>query len=213
MPATTRPAAGLAARTAGLALTLAAGLTLTACGTTTTAAPDATAPDATAPPCRTASLAWTLSLLDGDSDSDSDSDSDDGNDGDGDGAGRGGNRSGARLVAVNKGSGPCVFSGFPGLEIHHGKADGIEGAGTGRPAALSLPGHAAVAVDLRYTRRGTPGADTSWCVRQHEATVRAPHDTGGTVVPVTDAHGKAAVLDACGETIAMAAPHRTAAGS
>ncbi|WP_318200590.1 DUF4232 domain-containing protein [Streptomyces sp. SCL15-4] len=204
MPATTRPAAGLAARTAGLALTLAAGLTLTACGTTTTAAPAATAPAATAPPCRTASLAWTLSLLDGDGDGDSD---------DGDGAGRGGHRSGARLVAVNKGSGPCVFSGFPGLEIHHGKADGIEGTGAGRPAALSLPGQAAVAVDLRYTRRGTPGADTSWCVRQHEATVRAPHDTDGTVVPVTDAHGKAAVLDACGETIAMAAPHRTAAGS
>ncbi|MCL3992386.1 DUF4232 domain-containing protein [Streptomyces lavenduligriseus] len=191
MPATTRPAGGLAALTAGL--TLMAGLTLTACDTTTTATPDATAP-----PCRTAALTWTLSLLDGD--------------GDGDGDGRGGDRSGARLTAVNKGSGACLFAGYPGLEIHNGKADGIEGAGAGRPSAVALPGHATVTVDLRYTRRGTPGAGT-WCVRQHEAAVTAPHDTHGTVVPVTDAHGKAALLDACGETIAMAPPRRAGAGA
>ncbi|WDM16081.1 DUF4232 domain-containing protein [Streptomyces lavenduligriseus] len=191
MPATTRPAGGLAALTAGL--TLMAGLTLTACDTTTTATPDATAP-----PCRTAALTWTLSLLDGDAD--------------GDGDGREGNRSGARLTAVNKGSGACLFAGYPGLEIHNGKADGIEGAGAGRPSAVALPGHASVTVDLRYTRRGTPGAGT-WCVRQHEAAVTAPHDTHGTVVPVTDAHGKAAVLDACGETIAMAPPRRAGAGA
>ncbi|MGW1607396.1 DUF4232 domain-containing protein [Streptomyces eurythermus] len=195
MPATTRPAGGLAALTAGL--TLMAGLTLTACDTTTTATPDSTAsatPDATAPPCRTAALTWTLSLLDGD------------------GTGRGDDRSGARLTAVNKGSGACLFAGYPSLGIHNGKADGIEGAGAGRPAAVALPGHAAVTVDLRYTRRGTPGAGT-WCVRQHEASVTAPHDTHGTVVPVTDAHGKAAVLDACGETIAMAPPRRAGAGT
>ncbi|MFI9423835.1 DUF4232 domain-containing protein [Streptomyces achromogenes] len=201
MPATTRPAGGLAALTAGL--TLMTGLTLTACDTTTTATPDATAtvtatasPEATAPPCRTAALTWTLSLLDGD----------------GAGAGQGDGRSGARLTAVNRGSGACLFAGYPGLAIHHGKADGIEGAGSGRPAALALPGRAAVTVDLRYTRRGTPGAGT-WCVRQHEASVTAPHDTEGTVVPVTDAHGKPAVLDACGETIAMAPPRRAGAGT
>ncbi|GGR73869.1 MULTISPECIES: DUF4232 domain-containing protein [Streptomyces] len=196
MPATTRPADGLAALTAGL--TLMAGLTLTACDTTTTATPDATTtttPDATAQPCRTAALTWTLSLLDGDSA--------------GNGDGRGDDRSGARLTAVNKGSGACLFAGYPGLEIHNGKADGIEGAGAGRPSPVALPGHAAVTVDLRYTRRGTPGAGT-WCVRQHEAAVTAPHDT---VVPVTDAHGKAAVLDACGETIAMAPPRRAGAGT
>ncbi|MFF9580813.1 DUF4232 domain-containing protein [Streptomyces achromogenes] len=200
MPATTRPAGGLAALAAGL--TLMAGLTLTACGTTTTTAtPDATGttttattPEATAPPCRTAALAWTLSLLDGD------------------GAKGEGDRSGARLTAVNKGSGACLFAGYPGLEIHNGKADGIEGAGSGHPAAVALPGRAAVTVDLRYTRRGAPGAGT-WCVRQHEAAVTAPHDTDGTVVPVTDAHGKPAVLDACGETIAMAPPRRAGAGT
>ncbi|MEU7558618.1 DUF4232 domain-containing protein [Streptomyces eurythermus] len=191
MPATTRPAGGLAALTAGL--TLMAGLTLTACDTTTTATPDATAP-----PCRTAALTWTLSLLDGDSA--------------GNGDGRGDDRSGARLTAVNKGSGACLFAGYPALEIHNGKADGIEGAGAGRPSPVALPGHTAVTVDLRYTRRGTPGAST-WCVRQHEAAVTAPHDTHGTVVPVTDAHGKAAVLDACGETIAMAPPRRAEAGT
>ncbi|MCE0447284.1 hypothetical protein LT493_32190 [Streptomyces tricolor] len=60
--------------------------------------------------------------------------------------------------------------------------------------------------------RGTEGAGT-WCVRQHQAVVRAPHDTRAAVVPVEDAHGKAAVLDACGETIAMAAPRRAANGS
>ncbi|MEV5348814.1 DUF4232 domain-containing protein [Streptomyces achromogenes] len=201
MPATTRPAGGLAALTAGL--TLMTGLTLTACDTTTTATPAATAtvtatapPEATAPPCRTAALTWTLSLLDGD----------------GAGAGQGDGRSGARLTAVNEGSGACLFAGYPGLAIHHGKADGIEGVGSGRPAAVALPGRAAVTVDLRYTRRGTPGAGT-WCVRQHEASVTAPHDTEGTVVPVTDAHGKPAVLDACGETIAMAPPRRAGAGT
>lgn len=195
MPATTRRAGGLAALTAGLTLT-AAGLTLTGCDTTTTAAPDATAPDATAPPCRTASLTWTLSLLD-DTDSGSGSGS-----GSGKEKGHGGPRPNARLIAVNKGSAPCVFAGYPSLEIHNGKAESIEGAGPGHPAALPLSAKAAVTVDLRYTPRDTKGAD-AWCVRQGEAVVRAPHDTGDAVVPVTDARGKAATLDACGDTIAM----------
>lgn len=50
MPATTRPAGGLAALTAGL--TLMTGLTLTACDTTTTATPDATATATTTAPRR-----------------------------------------------------------------------------------------------------------------------------------------------------------------
>ncbi|MFE1193688.1 DUF4232 domain-containing protein [Streptomyces olivaceoviridis] len=179
MRVTTRLAGGLALLTAGL--------TLTACGTGTTAAPDATAP-----PCRTGSLAWTLSLLDG--------------------AGTGAGRTDARLTAVNKGPGACVFAGFPALEIHNGKAESVEGTGQGRPAPLALPVRASVTVDLRYTRRGTKGADT-WCVRQTEVSVRAPHDTRGAVVPVTDAHGKASTIDACGETLAMAVPRRTPAGS
>ena len=173
---------------------LTAGLALTACGTTTTAAPDATAP-----PCRTASLTWTLSLLDGGG-----AEKRDGTENVG--------RPNARLTAVNKGPGTCVFAGYPVLEIHNGKAESVEGTGQGRPAALALPGKASVTVDLHYTRRGTKGAGT-WCVRQGEASVRAPHDTRGTVVPVTDAHGKATVIEACGETLALAVPHRTPAGS
>ncbi|MET8771723.1 DUF4232 domain-containing protein [Streptomyces sp. NPDC004658] len=180
-------------RLAGGLTVLAASLALTACGTGTKAAPDATAP-----PCRTASLTWTLSLLDG------------GDTEKGGGHGDGG-RPDARLTAVNKGPGSCVFAGYPALEIHNGKAESIEGTGQGRPASLALPGKASVTVDLRYTRRGTKSAGT-WCVRQTEASVRAPHDTRGAVVPVTDAHGKAATIDACGETLAMAVPRRTPAG-
>ncbi|MEV5148014.1 DUF4232 domain-containing protein [Streptomyces sp. NPDC052727] len=167
---------------------LTAGLALTACGTGTTAAPDATAP-----PCRTAALTWTLSLLDGG------------------GTTKGDGGPDARLTAVNKGPGTCVFSGYPVLEIHNGKAESIEGTGQGRPASLALSGKASVTVDLRYTRRGAENAGT-WCVRQGEASVRAPHDTRGTVVPVTDAHGKSATIDACGETLAMAVPRRTRPG-
>lgn len=168
--------------TTGLAV-LTAGLTLTACGTTTTTTAKGTA----APPCRTASLAWTLAML---------------------GTEHGTGRAHARLTAVNKGPGACVFDGFPGLEIHNGKAESIEGAGHGHPAAAALPAKAAVTVDLRYTPGGTSGAG-DWCVRQREAVVRAPHDSRAAVVPVTDAHHRAVAIDACGETVSMAAPRRT----
>ncbi|MEV6804704.1 DUF4232 domain-containing protein [Streptomyces sp. NPDC051132] len=212
MTATTRPAGALAV--------LAAGLALAGCGTTTTTA----APDATAPPplCRTTALTWTLSLLDGDGDGDGDSGTH-GTHGTGSSApegtrngtakGPGASRPNARLTAVNKASGACLFAGYPGLELHNGKAESIDGTGPGHPAALSLPGHTAVAVDLRYTPRDTAGGADAWCVRQGEAVVRAPRDSHGTAVPVTDAHGRTAVLDACGETIAMAPPRRTRAGT
>ncbi|MFB7505121.1 DUF4232 domain-containing protein [Streptomyces broussonetiae] len=176
MRATTRP-------TTGILAVLVAGLALTACGTTTTT--DATA-DTAVPPCRTASLAWTLTLL---------------------GADRGGREAHARLTAVNKGPDTCVFDGYPGLEIHNGKAESVEGAGSGRPAALSVPRKAEVAVDVRYTPGGTSGTG-DWCVRRPEAVVRAPHDSRPAVVPVTDAHGKDATIDACGETVSLALPRR-----
>ncbi|MFH9084018.1 DUF4232 domain-containing protein [Streptomyces sp. NPDC017673] len=188
MRVTTRLAGGLTLLTAGLALT--------SCDTGTTAAPDATAP-----PCRTASLTWTLSLLDGDG-------ADEGGDRE-----KGTDRPDARLTAANKGPGACVFAGYPVLEIHNGKAESIEGTGRGRPASLVLSGGDSVTVDLHYTRRGAKGADDSWCVRQGEASVRAPHDTRDTVVPVTDARGKTTTIDACGETLAMTVPRRTPAGS
>ncbi|WP_225095745.1 DUF4232 domain-containing protein [Streptomyces sp. CoH27] len=191
MRATTRlTTGGLAALTAALALAACGGTT----NRTTTTTPPATAtakapPAATAaPPCRTAALSWTLARL-----------------GTAKGVGH------ARLTARNNGPGTCVFGGYPGLEIHNGKADSIDGAGHGHPAAVILPARAAISVDLRYTPAGTPGAG-SWCVRQTEAAVRAPHDSRPAVVPVTDTHLRAASIDACGATVAMAPPRRVAQG-
>ncbi|MGW4563864.1 DUF4232 domain-containing protein [Streptomyces sp. NPDC004561] len=172
---------------------LTAALALTACGTTTRTTPHTShTSGASAPPCRTTSLTWSLVLLGGGAD--------------------GGARPDARLTAVNKGPGACVFDGYPGVEIHNGKADSIEGAGHGHPASLALPGKAAATVDLRYTPGGTKGAGT-WCVRQNEAVVSAPHDSTRTTVPVTDAHHRPTAIDACGDTIAMEPPRRTPTGS
>jgi Protein of unknown function (DUF4232) len=167
--------------TTGLAV-LTAGLTLTACGTTTSTTAKGTA----APSCRTASLAWRLALL---------------------GTEQGTGRAHARLIAVNRGPGSCVFDGYPGLEIHNGKAESIDGAGHGHPAAVTLPAKAAVGVDLRYTPGGTDGGG-DWCVRQREAVVRAPHDSRLAVVPVTDGQRRATAIDACGETMTMTPPRR-----
>ncbi|MFG2353266.1 DUF4232 domain-containing protein [Streptomyces sp. NPDC048521] len=175
MRATTRLTGGLTVLTAGLALT--------ACGTTTTAGPDAKAP-----PCRTSSLTWTLTLLDG-------TDQD-------------GRRPNARLTAVNKGPGTCVFDGYPGVEVHNGKAETIDGAGHGHAASLPLPGKAAATVDIRYTPGGTKDAGPN-CVRQPEAVVWAPHDAARAVVPVLDAHLRHTTIDACGESMSLAPPRRT----
>ncbi|MFJ9821976.1 DUF4232 domain-containing protein [Streptomyces sp. NPDC101151] len=176
MRASTRPTGGTAVLMAALALT--------ACGTTTaTDAHDAEPAD-----CRTASLKWTLVLLDGE---------------------KGGSRPNARLTAVNKGPDTCVFDGYPGIEIHNGKAESIDGAGHGHPASFPLAGKATATVDIHYTPHDTNGTDT-WCVRQSEAVVRAPHDSDRTVVPVLDTHHRTTSIDACGESMALAAPRPTA---
>ncbi|MEU0004314.1 DUF4232 domain-containing protein [Streptomyces sp. NPDC006314] len=174
-------------RLAGGLAVLTAGLALTSCATTTTAESDAAVP-----PCRTSSLKWTLSLLDS--------------------ADKDGKRPNARLTAANKGPGTCVFDGYPGVEIHNGKAETIDGAGRGHAASLSVPGKATVVIDLRYTPRGAKGAGL-YCVRQSDAVVWAPHDTHRAVVPVVDAHRKTGAIDACGETMALEPPRRTPAGS
>ena len=171
--------------TGGLAVLMAA-LVLTGCGTTTEA--HNTKPGN----CRTASLKWTLVLH---------------------GKDKGDGRHSARLTAVNKGPDTCVFDGYPGIEIHNGKAESIDGAGHGHPASFPLAKQATVTVDLRYTPHGTKGADDTWCVRQSEAVVWAPHDSDRAVVPVRDRNGKTAMLDACGETLPLAPPHRAPAGS
>ncbi|MFE2099042.1 DUF4232 domain-containing protein [Streptomyces sp. PTD9-10] len=172
--------------TGGLAV-LMAGLALTACGTSTTEAQD----DTKLSNCRTASLKWTLVLL---------------------GKEKGGSRGDARLTAVNKGPDACVFNGYPGIEIHYGKAESIDGAGHGHAASFPLAPKAAATVDVHYTPRGTKGAG-DWCVRQGEAVVWAPRDSDRTVVPVLDRHRKATVIDACGETLSMAPPRHAPAGN
>lgn len=170
--------------TCGLAAVTAA-LALTACGTTTEA------DDAKLGDCRTASLKWRLELL---------------------GKDKADSRHRARLTAVNKGPDTCVFGGYPGIEIHDGKAESIDGSGHGHPASFPLDEGATVTVDVRYTPSGAKGAGT-WCVRASEAVVRAPHDSDGAVVPVLDRHRKPAVIDACGETLALAPPHREPTGN
>ncbi|SOD80828.1 DUF4232 domain-containing protein [Streptomyces sp. Ag109_G2-15] len=182
---TTRTTARPSGGLAVLMAVLMAGLALAACGTSTEA------DDTALGNCRTGSLKWTLVLL---------------------GKEKGGSRADARLTAVNKGPDSCVFDGYPGIEIHNGKAESIDGAGPGHPASFPLSAKAAVTVDLHYTPHGTKGAD-DWCVRQSEAVVRAPHDSDRTVVPVLDRHRRTAVIDACGETLSMAPPHRTPAGN
>lgn len=179
MRATTRLTGGLAVLMAGLALT--------ACGTTTTEAHSNTKLSN----CRTASLKWTLVLLDKE---------------------KNGSRAAARLTAVNKGPDTCVFNGYPGIEIHYGKAESIEGAGHGHPASFPLAAKATVTVDLHYTPRDTKGAG-DWCVRQSDAVVWAPRDSDRTVVPVLDRHRKPTAIDACGETLSMAPPHHAPAGN
>ncbi|MEU5538362.1 DUF4232 domain-containing protein [Streptomyces sp. NPDC020362] len=164
---------------------LVAGLALTACGTTVEAH------DTRLGNCRTGSLKWTLVLL---------------------GRDRGDSRHGARLTALNKGPDTCVFDGYPGLEIHNGKAETIDGAGHGHPASFPLAAQASVAVDVHYRPSGTKGAGV-YCVRDTEAVVRAPHDTDRAVIPVRDRHRRTVVMDACGETLSLAPPRRTAPGN
>ncbi|MFG2606037.1 DUF4232 domain-containing protein [Streptomyces sp. NPDC048514] len=181
MRATTRLAGGLSALMAGLALT--------ACGAITTTA---THSDGSIPPCRTTSLKWTLTLLDG--------------------TDKGGERAGARLTGVNKGPEICVFDGYPGVEVHNGKAETIDGAGKGHPESVAVPEGAGVSVDLHYTPRGAKGA-APYCVRQSEAVVQAPHDAHRAVVPIVDTHGRTKAIDACGEKLTLQPPRRTPAGS
>ncbi|MEU8587864.1 DUF4232 domain-containing protein [Streptomyces sp. NPDC048664] len=204
---TTRLAAGMAVLTIGLAAT--------ACGHTTTAKPatpkpaaskpgtpkpatskpatskPATSKPATSKPtdCRTHSLVWTLVLLPAKS---------------------GSGPHTARLTAANKGPGPCVFAGYPDVQIHNGKADSLEATGPGHPRPLTLDKGAKATVDLRYTPSGTHGA-ADYCVTEPTALVAAPHapDTDRTDVPVTTPTHHRTHLTACGDTITMSTP-RTA---
>ncbi|MFF8593353.1 DUF4232 domain-containing protein [Streptomyces sp. NPDC015220] len=115
---------------------------------------------------------------------------------------------GARLTAVNGGPGSCVFAGYPGVEIHNGKANSVDGLGRGRFAPLELREGAGVAFDIRYTPAGSQDA-SPLCVSQKEAVVWAAHDRARAVVPVLDTRHRVAVMRACGEYMTMTPPRRT----
>ncbi|MEU6217026.1 DUF4232 domain-containing protein [Streptomyces sp. NPDC047022] len=199
MRATTRLTGGISV--------LALGLAAAACGHSTadgstTPADRATHASATPPAspaaspplspkpaeCRTRSLRWTLVLLPAKSSGPRD----------------------ARLTAANNGPEACVFSGYPAVLVHNGKANSLQGVGHGHPKAVTLRKGAKVTVDLRYTPSDEKGAG-GYCVRDSEALVSAPHnpDSDRTDVPVMDAHHHAAQIDACGGSISMSPPRYT----
>ncbi|MFF3517142.1 DUF4232 domain-containing protein [Streptomyces sp. NPDC002573] len=178
------------------------GMALTACGhtaaqdkttkpVTSSVSASATASAAQPPAgkpaeCRTKSLAWKLVLL----------------------PAKGSSRRDARLTAANPASRPCVFAGYPGVLIHNGKANSLEGVGHGHPKTVTLHKGAKVTVDLQYTPRGAKSAG-DYCVTTDEVLVSAPHnpDDDRANIRVVDAHDRFAVIDACGESISMSLPH------
>ncbi|WP_319748856.1 DUF4232 domain-containing protein [Streptomyces sp. AK02-04a] len=201
MRATTRLTAGLGVLMVGWAVTAcghqagqdgtappASGVASPSVPSVTSSATSSEAPKPTA--CRTGSLTWTLVLLPTKSSS----------------------RRDALLTAVNNEPKTCVFAGYPGVSVHNGKANSIEGVGHGHPKPVTLHKGAGVTVDLQYTPRGAKGAG-DYCVKEGEALVSAPHnpDRERTNVPVMDTHHAAAEIDACGDSISLSLPHHTTA--
>ncbi|GAA1912216.1 DUF4232 domain-containing protein [Streptantibioticus ferralitis] len=139
------------------------------------------------PTCRTHALKWTFTLLNAEGP---------------------GQQPNARLSAVNRGKDRCVFGGYPGVDVHNGKANSVDGVGRGRPAPVTLPKGEGVTVDVRYTPRGTKGA-SDLCVSESEAVVRAPQDAARAAVPITDTRHKTAKFKACGETMLLSPPRHT----
>ncbi|MGW7001502.1 DUF4232 domain-containing protein [Streptomyces sp. NPDC054933] len=139
------------------------------------------------PTCRTHALKWTFTLLKAASPA---------------------QQPNARLSAVNRGKGGCVFGGYPGVDVHNGKANAVDGVGRGRPAPVTLSKGAGVTIDVRYTPRGTKGA-SDLCVSESEAVVWAPHDAARAAVPITDTRHKSAKFRACGETMLLSPPRHT----
>lgn len=158
---------------------------VTACGNVNSQ-DDTAAPVAAG--CRTGGLKWSLVLQ----------------------SDKSGSRRDAHLTASNRGAEPCVFAGYPGLLIHNGKANSIDGVGQGQPEAITLRKGEKLTVGLQYTPSGTEGAG-SYCVREPDALVSAPHasEADRTDVPITDAHGHPTQIDACGDHISMSPPHLT----
>ncbi|MFF9407180.1 DUF4232 domain-containing protein [Streptomyces anandii] len=157
-------------------------MAVTACGNVKSE--DETAAPAAAN-CRTGGLKWSLVLQ----------------------PDRSSGRRDAHLTASNRGSAPCLFAGYPGLLIHNGKANSLDGVGQGHPEPITLRKGEELTVGLQYTPSGAKGAG-SYCVHEPDALVSAPHapESDRTDVPITDTHGHPTQIDACGDHISLSPP-------
>ncbi|MGD3110413.1 DUF4232 domain-containing protein [Streptomyces sp. YGL11-2] len=167
----------LATTMAALTLTVTAALALTGCGSGRMAALHAN--------CKTKSLGWKVTVLKEVPHSP---------------------RREARLTAVNKGSQPCVFDGFPTFAVHVGKGPESAGKGQVRTMPIDLRRGGTVTTSLRY-KDHAPGMKPADClVSNDEATVGAPRDHHEKQIKVRDEKGKKARMNICEETIWMSAP-------
>lgn len=113
----------------------------------------------------------------------------------------------ARLSVVNKGSKPCVFGGYPDVEVHVGKGPLAVGKGQGTPSPIDLRSGGTVTTALRY-KDSEPGSRSSaeCIVSNVEAVVAAPRDHDGRAVAARDEAGRRSQIDVCDDTIWMSPP-------
>jgi len=173
----------LGAAAAALTLTVTAGLALTGCGSPRMAALHAN--------CTTKGLGWKVTVLKKKPHA---------------------AQRQARLSVVNKGTDPCVFSGFPAFEVHLGKGPQSDARGHGRALPIDLRRGAKVTAGLRY--RDCPKGwqmNEPVAVTNDIAVVSAPHDkAGGRAVVARDEKGKRLRMNICADTIWMDPPREAA---
>ncbi|UKY50545.1 DUF4232 domain-containing protein [Streptomyces inhibens] len=173
----------LAVVAAALTISVMAGLALTGCGSPRMAALHAN--------CTTKGLRWKLTVLKRKPHTK--------------------NRE-ARLSVVNTGSGPCVFRGFPVVEVHLGKATQSDGEGHGRALPIDLRRGGKITTGLRYRDcpKDAPLSDPM-AVTNDLAVVSAPHDyPGRRAVAARDEAGKRLSMYICAEKIWMDPPREAA---
>jgi hypothetical protein len=116
----------------------------------------------------------------------------------------------ALLSATNTGTTPCAFDGHPYVEVFLGKGPSVEAKPkTMAPVRLLLNHRRTVEIPLFYP--AAPLRDGYCSIPIDEdprITVRPPHPAPtdyGTLVPMTDAHGRQIRATAC-DTIHMGSP-------
>lgn len=173
----------LGAAAAALTLTVTAGLALTGCGSPRMAALHAN--------CTTKGLGWKVTVLKKKPHA---------------------AQRQARLSVVNKGTDPCVFSGFPAFAVHLGKGPQSDARGHGRALPIDLRRGGKVTAGLRYRDcpKGSP-LNEPVAVTNDTAVVSAPHDkAGGRAVVARDEKGKRLRMNICADTIWMDPPREAA---